>query len=66
MRKYLSVAVAVLLCSWLLAVVGPTSVAGASSGFPPIPKGPITLGISAPTSGALASYGILTKIQTGI
>ena len=26
------------------------------------PKGPITLGISAPTSGALASYGILTKI----
>ena len=40
--------------------------AGASSGFPPIPKGPITLGISAPTSGALASYGILTKIQTGV
>jgi ABC-type branched-subunit amino acid transport system substrate-binding protein len=65
-KKHVSIAVAVLLCAGMLAVVGPTSVAGASSGFPPIPKGPISLGISAPTSGALASYGILTKIQTGV
>ena len=65
-RKQLSVAVAVVVFAGMLAVAGPTAVAGASSGYPPIPSGPITLGVSAPTSGALASYGILTKIQTGI
>jgi ABC-type branched-subunit amino acid transport system substrate-binding protein len=65
-RKHLSVAIAVVACAGLLTVVGPTAVAGASSAYPPIPAGPITFGISAPTSGALASYGILTKIQTGI
>jgi ABC-type branched-subunit amino acid transport system substrate-binding protein len=66
MKKQLSVAVASVVCAGMLTVVGPTAVAGASSGYPPIPQGPITFGISAPTSGALASYGILTKIQTGI
>ncbi|MDQ1359626.1 MAG: branched-chain amino acid transport system substrate-binding protein, partial [Acidimicrobiaceae bacterium] len=66
MRKCLSVAMAAMVCAGTLAVVGPTSVAGASSGYPPIPAGPITFGISAPTSGALASYGIEAKIQTGV
>jgi ABC-type branched-subunit amino acid transport system substrate-binding protein len=62
MRKGLSVAIAVLVCASTLAVVGPTSVAAASSGYPPIPKGPITFGVSTPTSGAQASYGIFTKL----
>jgi ABC-type branched-subunit amino acid transport system substrate-binding protein len=66
MRKCLSVAMAAMVCAGTLAVVGSTSVAGASSGYPPIPKGPITFGVSAPTSGALASYGIEAKIQTGV
>jgi branched-chain amino acid transport system substrate-binding protein len=66
MRKRLSVALAVMVCAGMLAVVGPGSTAGASSGYPPIPQGPITFGISAPTSGALASYGIEAKIQTGV
>ncbi len=66
MRKHLSVALAVMVCAGTLAVVGPGSTAGASSGYPPIPPGPITFGISAPTSGALASYGIEAKIQTGV
>jgi ABC-type branched-subunit amino acid transport system substrate-binding protein len=62
MRKRLSVAVAVLVCAGTLALVGPTSTAGASSGYPPIPQGPITFGVSTPTSGAQASYGIFTKL----
>ncbi|MGA8369083.1 MAG: ABC transporter substrate-binding protein, partial [Acidimicrobiales bacterium] len=62
MRKGLSVAIAGLVCAGTLAVIGPTSVAEASSGYPPIPNGPITFGVSTPTSGAQASYGIFTKL----
>jgi ABC-type branched-subunit amino acid transport system substrate-binding protein len=46
----------------LLAALGSTGIAGASSKYPPIPKGPITLGISTPLSGLEASYGLFTKI----
>jgi ABC-type branched-subunit amino acid transport system substrate-binding protein len=62
MRKRLSVAMAVMVCAGTLAVVGPAATASASSGFPPIHKGPITLGVSAPLSGAEASYGSFTKL----
>ncbi|HWF23603.1 MAG TPA: ABC transporter substrate-binding protein [Acidimicrobiales bacterium] len=42
-------------------VVALPSSAGASSGYPPIPKGPITLEVSADLSGAAAAYGQTTK-----
>ncbi|HEX4244129.1 MAG TPA: ABC transporter substrate-binding protein [Acidimicrobiales bacterium] len=62
MRKRLSVAMAVMVCAGTLAVVAPATTAGASSGFAPIPQGPITFGVSTPTSGAQASYGTFTKL----
>jgi ABC-type branched-subunit amino acid transport system substrate-binding protein len=37
------------------------SSAGASSGYPPIPKGPITFEVSADLSGVAAAYGATTK-----
>lgn len=43
------------------AVVALPSSAGASSGYPPIPKGPITFEVSADLSGAAAAYGQTTK-----
>lgn len=42
-------------------VVAAPSRAGASSGYPPIPKGPITFEVSADLSGAAAAYGQTTK-----
>ena len=40
---------------------GPTTTAVATSKFPPIPAGPIRFGVSAPLSGATASFGLATK-----
>lgn len=60
MRR-LSVVAAALLCVAAVSTIGTPAVASASSEYPPIPKGPITFGISVPLSGALAAYGIFTK-----
>jgi branched-chain amino acid transport system substrate-binding protein len=43
------------------AVIALPSSAGASSGYPPIPQGPITFEVSADLSGAAAAYGQTTK-----
>jgi ABC-type branched-subunit amino acid transport system substrate-binding protein len=43
------------------AVFALPSSAGASSGYPPIPQGPITFEVSADLSGAAAAYGQTTK-----
>jgi ABC-type branched-subunit amino acid transport system substrate-binding protein len=63
MRTLLRVVLAVLTACGLLiatAAAGVTS-AGASSKYPPIPAGPINIGVSTPLSGAEASYGIFTQ-----
>ncbi len=68
MKHRLRVVAAVVAGSALLATAGTATVAGASTKYPPIPKGPITLGISTPLSGTEASYGVFTKlgIQTAL
>ncbi len=62
MKQRLRVVAAAVACSGLLAAAGTTTVAGASTKYPPIPKGPITVGISTPLSGTEASYGVFTKL----
>ena len=62
MGKRLRCVAAAVMCAGVLATVGSVSVAGAASKYPPIPKGPITLGVSTPLSGAEASYGVFTKL----
>lgn len=55
-----ALAVAVAVISSLM--VGGATSAAETSKYPPIPAGPITVGASAPLSGALAAYGDGTKI----
>ena len=51
----------VLSCSLLLVSVGASpQPASASSGFPPIPPGPIVIGISTSLTGAASAYGVPT------
>lgn len=65
MKKRFPVGAAIAMCAGTL-VTGlsvPSGATGAASKYPPIPKGPITVGVSTSLSGAAASYGGFTKIQ---
>lgn len=73
MKRSVRIIAALMVGSAVMAACGsssPTSSSSSGSGttssstkFPPIPAGPITLGVSTPLSGAQAAYGITTQLS---
>jgi branched-chain amino acid transport system substrate-binding protein len=60
MRRWSSVGLAIACVGGAIAFGSTT--ASAAAKYPPIPPGPITVGASAPLSGAVAAYGTFAKI----